>query len=413
MTRGLTGAVETAVDAEHVPFLIFVELEWPSGTLRMCNAFNTFPWNGFDWLGLGNLGRIDVIKEGAELQMYGIEMQLSGVNTQLAALALGDNYQGRAARLWFAPLGEQSVQSGTAQAGSSTTLTLAVGASAVDGAYNGRLLRLGDGRERRITGYNGGNKVATVERAWPTNALTKSSAIDHANWTKQNGITITANYGPGPDQSVKADRVQTDGISLARYFQQVNGYAGLTVCFSLKMRSLTGANQSVTVFLRETGFGTTYATAVVTVTPAWGLFSVSAAIPGGSAGVYALVYDSSASVVWDFLACEHQWNTGSTPLDFVETDSAAIALPDATTGYQVMGEYEVLADPVGPFKYRMDVGGLTRGANPTITITAESPMADYDRPRVRRWTDEDQRAVYPDDTFFSRVPSLQELEILF
>ena len=183
MSRGLTGAVETAVDAEHVPYLIFVELEWPSGTVRMCNAFNTYPWNGFDWLGLGNLGSINVIKEGAELQMYGIEMQLSGVNTALAAAALGEDYQGQAARVWFAPLN---------------------------------------------------------------------------------------------------------------------------------------------------------------------------------------------------------------PATFVP-----------------------LADPVGPFKFRMDSSGITRGKNPTITITAESPMADYDRPRVRRWTDEDQQAVWPGDTFFSRVPQMQELEILF
>jgi hypothetical protein len=99
--------------------------------------------------------------------------------------------------------------------------------------------------------------------------------------------------------------------------------------------------------------------------------------------------------------------------EYVKSVATAVVVPGATTTYEVLGEHEVLADPIGPFKYRMDVGGITRGSNPVITISAESPMADYDRPRVRRWTDEDQRAVYPDDTFFSRVPSLQEMEILF
>jgi hypothetical protein len=183
MTRGLTAPVEAAVDAEHVPYLIFVELDWPSGIVRMCNAFNTFPWNGHDWIAMGNLGHIDVIREGAELQMVGLEMSLSGVNPSLVAAALQENYQGRAARVWFAPLD-----------------------------------------------------------------------------------------------------------------------------------------------------------------------------------------------------------------------------PDT---------YVPLADPVGPFQYRMDSSGLVSGKNPSVTLTAESPFADYDRPRIRRWTDEDQQAVHPGDTFFSRVPSMQELEILF
>ncbi|HKQ24083.1 MAG TPA: hypothetical protein VJT81_06540 [Burkholderiales bacterium] len=232
------------------------------------------------------------------------------------------------------------VESGTAQAGASTTLTLRAGASAVDDAYNGMTARLTSGagsvQERKILDYVGATKVATMEKAWSTNALTKSSAVDHANWTKQNGITITANYGLAPDGTQKAERVQTDGVSLARYFQQVNGFAGLTVCFSLKMKSNTGANQTITFFLRETGFGTTYATGSVTVTPEWGLFSVSAAIPGGSAGVYALVYDAAGTNVWDIQVCDHQWNQGSAPLDFIETDAAAITLPGATSVYDVI-----------------------------------------------------------------------------
>jgi len=181
--RDLTPTVEAAIEEPHVPYLIFVELDWPSGTVRVCNAPNTFPWNGFDWLGVGNLGGIDVIKEGAELQMYGIEMQLSGVNTALVQKALAEHYQGRAAKCWFAPL-------------------------------------------------------------------------------------------------------------------------------------------------------------------------------------------------------------------------------DPST-------YVPLADPIGPFKYRMDVGSILRGKNPIVSLTAESPMADFDRPRLRRWTDEDQQSEHPGDTFFKRVPEVQDIEIEF
>lgn len=58
-------------------------------------------------------------------------------------------------------------------AGGATTATLDAGASAVDNYYNGQLLYLtsgtGAGQVRRVTGYVGSTKVATVDTAWATN----------------------------------------------------------------------------------------------------------------------------------------------------------------------------------------------------------------------------------------------------
>jgi len=62
---------------------------------------------------------------------------------------------------------------GTAQAGAATTVTLATGASAVDDFYNGMCVEIlsgsGVGEEKTITDYNGSTKVATVDTAWTTN----------------------------------------------------------------------------------------------------------------------------------------------------------------------------------------------------------------------------------------------------
>ena len=61
----------------------------------------------------------------------------------------------------------------TAQAGASTTITLAAGESATDDFFNGMLVRItggtGSGQVRRITDYVGSTKVATVDSAWATN----------------------------------------------------------------------------------------------------------------------------------------------------------------------------------------------------------------------------------------------------
>jgi hypothetical protein len=63
-----------------------------------------------------------------------------------------------------------TVRSGTAQAGTSNTITLDAAASATSNLYVGDLLNLtggtGAGQSRTITAYNGTTKVATVDRAW-------------------------------------------------------------------------------------------------------------------------------------------------------------------------------------------------------------------------------------------------------
>lgn len=65
-----------------------------------------------------------------------------------------------------------AAHSGTAQAGASTSITLAAGASATDDIYNDAIVEItsgtGAGQAQRITAYNGTTKVATVEETWIT-----------------------------------------------------------------------------------------------------------------------------------------------------------------------------------------------------------------------------------------------------
>jgi hypothetical protein len=62
---------------------------------------------------------------------------------------------------------------GTAQAGASSTITLRSGAVATDDYYTGSAVAItggtGAGQVRKITGYVGSTKVATVDAAWVTN----------------------------------------------------------------------------------------------------------------------------------------------------------------------------------------------------------------------------------------------------
>jgi len=70
---------------------------------------------------------------------------------------------------WYA----SHVETGTAQAGAATTITLAAGANATDDHYNYDSIYItggtGSGQRKTVTDYNGTTKVATVDSAWSTN----------------------------------------------------------------------------------------------------------------------------------------------------------------------------------------------------------------------------------------------------
>jgi len=47
----------------------------------------------------------------------------------------------------------------------------------------------------------------------------------------------------------------------------------------------------------------------------------------------------------------------------------------------------------------------------TITLTIENRLRDLQRARPRRYTNEDQQAAYPGDTFFGHVAAIQDVRI--
>jgi len=80
--------------------------------------------------------------------------------------------------------------------------------------------------------------------------------------------------------------------------------------------------------------------------------------------------------------------------------NCAIYVGTITSG--TVASYEV-------FSGRMDVMTLQEnGDTCTISLTAESRLIDLERPRIRRYTSEDQKLIDADDTGLDFINSLQE-----
>ncbi len=94
-----------------------------------------------------------------------------------------------------------AIDTGTAQAGAASTITLKSGSSATNGFYNTCYVRITGGtgvlnEVRKITGYVGSTKVATVASNWTTNpdATTTYSIEPNANGFVLDGLTGSLKY---------------------------------------------------------------------------------------------------------------------------------------------------------------------------------------------------------------------------
>lgn len=90
MSRGLAAANVTAATAAHKRPIVFLELQFDSGTLRLHNAVGTYTWGGNTWLGVGALGEVPPSEESEGQSPYRISYRLNGLNSTILQEALNE-----------------------------------------------------------------------------------------------------------------------------------------------------------------------------------------------------------------------------------------------------------------------------------------------------------------------------------
>jgi len=107
-------------------------------------------------------------------------------------------------------------------------------------------------------------------------------------------------------------------------------------------------------------------------------------------------------------------------LSGVPTANVSLALTENYQGRECSIMFGVLsptagtliASPVTVFAGRMDVMQITDDGNTAeITMTAESKLMDFKRPREIRYTDEEQQQLFPGDVGLEFVNDIQEKAI--
>lgn len=88
MSRELTQAMETAAAEPVARPIVFVEMHFSGATSHVWSGLGTLRWNGIDWLGLGNFGRISAMEETTDIKAAGLRLQLSGLDAAFLDHAL-------------------------------------------------------------------------------------------------------------------------------------------------------------------------------------------------------------------------------------------------------------------------------------------------------------------------------------
>lgn len=104
MSRGLNAALITQLESDTLRFVLFVKLEFDSGTIYLHNGIGTLTWGSNDWLGVGDFGSIEQIEEGTELSPYSLVLLLSGLDASLMDEAMNQDYYLRPITLYFGSL---------------------------------------------------------------------------------------------------------------------------------------------------------------------------------------------------------------------------------------------------------------------------------------------------------------------
>jgi hypothetical protein len=99
--RSLSSAVLTAIQSASVRPAFFVEGNFASGPVYLWTGLGPISWNGQTWLGVGTLGSITTIEEGATVEARGITLGLSGFDATLLGDVVNEFAVGLPVTVWL------------------------------------------------------------------------------------------------------------------------------------------------------------------------------------------------------------------------------------------------------------------------------------------------------------------------
>lgn len=107
MSRDLTTNMYDGVAEEVIAPVVMVLIELDSDTIAVHSAVGEFVWGGHTFSGVGEYGSLSEIREDGNVAPQAVTAQLSGIPQEFRAIAMGDHYNGRPAKVYKALLDDE------------------------------------------------------------------------------------------------------------------------------------------------------------------------------------------------------------------------------------------------------------------------------------------------------------------
>lgn len=94
-------------------YLVFVELQFPSGTIYAHNGQGSYEFNGNTWLGVGAFGNIGAMRDSVDITSQPITITLSSITDEIITAIQSDNIYNKTATIYVGAIDEELELLGT------------------------------------------------------------------------------------------------------------------------------------------------------------------------------------------------------------------------------------------------------------------------------------------------------------
>jgi len=102
--RTIDADLKAGAESAEFKYVVLVKLAFPSGTVYLHNGVGTHSFGGFDYLGVGGFGGIDVLEDTLDLVSKPVTLTLSSIVPEIIDAVKTDDVFGRDADLYLGVL---------------------------------------------------------------------------------------------------------------------------------------------------------------------------------------------------------------------------------------------------------------------------------------------------------------------
>ena len=111
--RNLDSELQSSAESSAFNYVVFVDLSFPTGNVRVHNSVGTISFGGNDYLGVGAFGNISAMEETIDLVDNPIQIGLSSITPEIIAAVKTDDIYGRDADIYIGALDQEGELQGT------------------------------------------------------------------------------------------------------------------------------------------------------------------------------------------------------------------------------------------------------------------------------------------------------------